>query len=139
MQIHSDDALIALREFMENNAHVGEADLIQLVNWLTQSIYFPKDNPHREAALRAGQTLRERISRVNPLERELTASVNDDERDILLQDLAKARGSLTRIRAIIEENAADWRLRLLKTSIRSYREVAFAALRNYNSAKTSGE
>ena len=139
MQIHSDDALIALREFMENNAHVGEGDLIQTVNWLTQSIYFPKDNPHREAALRAGQTLRERISRVNTLERELTESTNDDERDKVLQDLAKARGSLTRIRAIIEENAADWRLRLLKTSIRSYREVAFAALRNYKKPMPTGE
>ena len=143
MQLHSDDALIALRKFMENNAHVGEVDLLRTVNWLTRSIYFPEDNPNREAALSAGRALAERISRVSTLERELAEADNDDERDKVLQDLAKARGSLTRTRAIIEENAGEWRLRLLKTSIRSYREVAFAALRNYGDAipkaRPSGE
>ena len=138
MQIHSDDALIALRNFMDAHAHVGEDDLIRTVNWLTQSIYFPANNPSRERALATGNLLRERLLQVETLEGQLREIGSADDRDQLLQDLAQARGLLTRTRAIIEENAAPWRLRLLKTSIRSYREVAFAALRNHGSISSGG-
>ena len=139
MQLHSDDALIAWRSLMESHAHVDEDDLLRTVNWLTQTIYFPKDNPNREAALTAGRSLAQRISLLNKLERELATVSNDDDRDKVLQDLAKARGSLARARAIIADNAEIWRLRLLKTSIRSYREVAYAAMRNYGASNPSGE
>lgn len=134
MEIHSDDALIALREFMVDHAHVGEEPLLATVNWLTRSIYFPETNPYRDAALETGAALADRLSKVRSLERKLAAASDDDARDRLLQDLAKARGSLTRTRAVITENADRWRLRLLKTSIRSYREVALAALRNHKGA-----
>ena len=127
---HNDDSLIALRSFMERNAHLGEAALLATVNWMSRRAYFPEDNPASKPALAAGEALIERLATVNRLEEELDAATGADHRDQILQELLQARARLTRTRAMIEEQAGPWRLRALKTSIRSYREVALAAIRS---------
>jgi hypothetical protein len=130
-EIHSDDALIALRLFMEANAHLKTDDLLQTVNWLTQQIYFPDDH----TPLETGRQLSQRLGQVNELETKLNNTTEAEARDKLLDELQKARALLTRTRAVISNNASEWRLRLLKTSIRSYREVVHAAKRNQQAAK----
>ncbi len=127
---HNDDSLIAIRSFMEDNAHVGEAALLAVVNWMSRRAYFPEDNPTSKPALAAGAELIERLATVDRLEEALAAAEGADGRDQVLQKLLQARARLTRTRATIEEQAGAWRLRALKTSIRSYREVAMAAIRN---------
>lgn len=72
---------------------------------------------------------------MNKLETQLNNTTEAGARDKLLDELQKARALLTRTRAVISNNASEWRLRLLKTSIRSYREVVHAAQRNQQAAK----
>ncbi|NKB99191.1 MAG: redoxin domain-containing protein [Pseudomonadales bacterium] len=81
MQIHSDDALIALVRFMEQHAHVGEQDLLATVNWLTRRIYFPPEFSDRERVFELGIQLRDRLSEVQRLEHAITKDQESDERD----------------------------------------------------------
>jgi hypothetical protein len=119
MQIHSDDALVALVQFMQQHAHVGEDDLLTTVNWLTRNIYFPAGFPDRDRVFETSQQLGNRLTRVQTLEQAVSAEREVGAKDQDLQALAEARALLSRTRAIINEHADQWRLRLLKTSIRS--------------------
>ncbi len=125
-QLHSDDALIAFRTLMETSRDASQEELMDTAAWLARTTYFPETH----AALETGATLRTRLDAVATLEAQLAATEDADERDALLETLKNARALLTRSRAVVEEKAQTWRLRLLKTSIRAYREVARAAYRN---------
>ena len=124
--IHSDDALIAFRELMIASTNASEEDLLDTASWLARVTYFEPD----AEAIRLGNQLRERLELVDKQESRLAQLTDETARDLALDDLQKARALLTRTRAVITQNAKDWRLRLLKTSIRSFREVAAAAYRD---------
>ena len=123
--VHNDDALIAVRRLMEQSTQASEGDLLTLAALLARQAYFQADHP----ALTQAANLRQRLQRVRQLETQLETGT-DNQRDSLLEQLASARALLTRTRAIISEQADAWRLRSLKTAVRSYREVALAAYRN---------
>ena len=125
-QIHSDDALIAFRSFMEGSVGATLDELLDTATWLARETYVPSEH----AALAAGAELRNRLDAVTALEAQLAAAGDADQRDKVLDALKNARALLTRTRAVIDQNAQAWRLRLLKTSIRSYHEVARASFRN---------
>ena len=123
--IQSDDALIAYRQFMDGATQASEEELLTVAAWLARITYFDGD----AEALRFGQQLDQRLTRVNELEGSLAAAKDPEQRDQVLDQLTQARALLTRTRAVINEHADEWRLRLLKTGLRSYREVAKAAVR----------
>lgn len=125
--IHSDDALVAYKALMRESAGASLDDLLATASWMARQIYFNPDHP----ALNAGSQLQERLAEVRGLEQRLAQADQTDvtQRDALLQNVAAARARLTRTRAVISDKADAWRLRFLKTSIRSYREVAHAAFR----------
>ncbi len=126
MSIHSDDALIAYRGLLRSSTEASLDDLLNSASLLARQTYFPAEHK----ALAAGARLRERLDRVAELEAALTQANSAASRDTVLDQLTDARALLTRTRAIIANNAQAWRLRLLKTSIRSYREVARAVHRD---------
>ena len=124
-KIHSDDALIAWRNLMDASNGAGLQDLLDAASLLARQTYFDEDHP----ALAAGQQLRKRLDAVSLLEAEFDQTSDTDQKDALLDRLGRARALLERTRAIITQHADEWRLRLLKTSIRSYREVGRASFR----------
>ncbi len=123
-QIHNDDAIITYRDFMLR-VDAPLDSMLEAAAWLARVTYFESESN----ALRYGQILDEGLRRVAELEERLDHNLTADLKDQLLTELTQARAELTRTRAIISNHAAEWRLRLLKTSIRSYREVARAAYR----------
>jgi hypothetical protein len=121
----SDDALIAYRQLMAASQTAGLDELLLTAAWMARQTFFP--SPH--AALTAAQTLRARLDDVRRLNQALQSAATDDDRDQTLQQLARARALLERSRADIATHADAWRLRRVKTMIRSYREVALASRR----------
>ena len=124
--VHNDDALIAVRALMEQSLAATEDELLAFAAHLAKEAFYADDHPAPQQAAR----LRQRLDRVSQLEQALENTADEDVRDGILEELTQARALLTRTRAVISENAEAWRLRSLKTAIRSYREVAKAAVRN---------
>ena len=121
----SDDALVAFKSLVASSTDATEQDLLDTAAWLTRERFFT-DNA---AAIETGELLAWRLGRIRELEAALQASASADDRDELLQTLARARAGLSMTRADIDRNAAAWNLRYAKTTLRSYREVALAGLR----------
>jgi hypothetical protein len=121
----SDDALVAFKSLAAASSAASEQDLFDTAAWLTRVLYL-EDTPE---SLDAGRLLRRRLDRLAELEAMLEATTNADERDQLQQTLARARAGLTMTRAEISNNASSWNLRRVKTTLRSYREVARAETR----------
>jgi hypothetical protein len=124
-QRRSDDALVAFKNLVAQSTAADDQALLDTAAWLTRQ-RFLNDN---EAAIEAGTLLGWRLGRVRTLELELEAATNEDDKDELLHTLARARAGLSLTRAEITENADDWNLRYVKTSLRSYREVVRAQFR----------
>ncbi|MEM8766376.1 MAG: redoxin domain-containing protein [Pseudomonadota bacterium] len=120
-----DDALIAYQRLLRESPEATEADLLDSAAWLTRTLYFQDD----AEALTAGAELERRLKRIRSLEAELEAASNADEKDELLHTLARARAGLTLARNNIDRQADAWRLASVKTTLRSYREVARAEQR----------
>ncbi len=120
-----DDALIRFKAFCRASPDAGEADLLRVVAWLVRQRFFAED----AEALAAGQRLQQRLTRVRELERARREAGDDDREDEVLQSLARARAGLSLERGAIDAKADEWRLRYVKTSLRSYREVVLAELR----------
>ena len=121
LQVHSDDALIGFRTLMERSASASLDDLLAVAALLAKQAYYEVDHPALETAAHLAQ----RLDDVTRLEQSL-AGAQAEAREEILEELLDARALLTRTRAVISNRAQDWRLRSLKTSIRSYREVARA-------------
>jgi hypothetical protein len=122
----SDDALVAFKTLIADSAAAGEEDLFDTAAWVARQRFLA----NQPAALEAGQLLDWRLGRIRDLEATLsTAEDGAVETDELLQTLARARAGLSMTQADISNHADDWNLRYLKTTLRSYREVARAELR----------
>lgn len=121
-----DDALIAYRTLLRASPEATEQELLDSAGWLTRTLFFTPD----AEPLTAGTELAKRLDRVRTLEAALEAAENADERDELLHTLARARAGLTLARNDIERQASAWRLASVKTTLRSYREVAHAEQRH---------
>jgi hypothetical protein len=121
----SDDALVAFKSLVAGSTDATEQDLLDTAAWLTRQRFF-SDNA---AAIETGELLTWRLNRIQELEATLKASASADDREELLQTLARARAGLSMTRADIDRNAEAWNLRYAKTTLRSYREVALAGLR----------
>ncbi len=121
-----DDALIAYRLLLRDSPRATETELLDSAAWLTRTLFFEEG----AEALTAGSGLARRLDRVRSLETQLETAVDADERDELLHTLARARAGLTVARNDIERQATAWRLASVKTTLRSYREVARAEQRH---------
>ena len=119
----TDDSLIAFKRFAgqhaDNRGDSARADLMLAAAWLARQ-RFIEGKPE---VLRAGQDLTQRLRRVDELETALANATNPDERDQLLQTLGKARGGLSRARAVVRNGQAEWNLDYAQGMLRSYREV----------------
>ena len=106
----TDDSLIAFKRFAGqhagNRGNSARADLMLAAAWLARQ-RFIEGKPD---VLRAGQDLAQRLRRVGELEDALENAANPDERDQLLQTLGKARGGLSRARAVVRNGQAAWNL-----------------------------
>ena len=120
----SDDSTIAFKRLMEASSRADRDALHAAAAWLVRQRFF-HDTP---AAIDAGRLLARRLGRVDELEAALAAVTDDNSKDAIRQDLARARAGLSVSRADVEKNAASWNLRYAKASLRSYREVANAAM-----------
>lgn len=120
----SDDATIAFKALAAASTAATRQDLYDTAAWLTRRLFFTG----KPEALDAGTLLGNRLARIAQLEAELKAAGDADRRDELLHTLARARAGLEVTRAEISRNAAAWSLRFAKTTLRSYREVAGAAV-----------
>jgi hypothetical protein len=113
-----DDALIRFKAIcLESTA--TERELLQSAARLVRSLFFEPNH----TALDTGRELNERLLHLRDLE---TSNATD-------KSLATARAHVARVRAVVSANARAWRLRSVKTSLRSYREVARAARRGHSS------
>ena len=121
----SDDAIVAFKALMTSSTTASEEELLDSAAWLTRS-RFLSDNTE---AIALGKKLSGRLARVAELEVALEQAVDSSKEDAVLQELARARGSLSLIRAQIDQHAQQWSLRYMKASLRGYREVARAARR----------
>ena len=127
----SDDAVFAFRRMIKASPSATEQDLIDAATWMTRRLALP-DN---DEALDAGRRLRKRLSRVDELERAIASytpsSLNaalepTPTQEELVENLTKARAGLSVVRREVDKNAAAWRLRSAKTTLRVYRELARA-------------
>lgn len=121
----SDEAIVAFTALMRDSDAASDQDLLDTAAWFARSRFLPGS----EAAIALGDRLSERITRVRELEDEYEAAKGTAAEDGALQLLAKARGSLSLLRAEIDQHAGAWNLRYMKASLRGYREVARAARR----------
>ena len=121
----SDDALVAFRALMTSSTAASDEQLLDTAAWLVRSRFLPGNIE----AIALGEKLSARLNRVAELEAAHEAAKGTSEEDAALQLLARARGSLSLIRAQIDQHAAQWSLRYMKASLRGYREVARAARR----------
>ena len=118
----SDDALITFKRMVENHPNASQPDLLDVAAWLTHKLYLQGNLQ----ALKAGRDLSRRLDRVAQLEAAYAQATDDASRDALLQNVSKARAGLSLVRGTIRQNADAWRLRTVKASLRSLREVARA-------------
>ena len=125
LALRSDDALVAFKTLMREATDADDQALLDSAAWLTRQRFFA-DKPE---AIEAGELLAWRLGRIRELERSLEQATGEDARDELLHTLARARAGLSTTRATIDNNAEAWNLRYVKTSLRSYREVARAEIR----------
>ncbi len=116
----SDDAVFAYRKLIRMSPAADREALYNTAAWMARELFFA---PSADA-LAAGQELGQRLARVRELEEALAGP--GAEREALETQLAAARAGLSRLRADINRNADAWRLRSVKTTIRSYRELSRA-------------
>lgn len=121
----SDDATIAYKTLVRRSDSVSEQDLLDSASWLTRTLFF-SDHPD---AVAAGKLLAWRLDRIDQLEQALAAAQDDEERDEVAQNLARARAGLVMTRAEIDAQSDTWNLRYAKTTLRSYREVVLGEVR----------
>lgn len=121
----SDDATIAYRSLVRRSGSVSEQDLLSSAAWLTRTLFF-FDHPD---AVAAGKLLAWRLDRIDQLEQALAAAQDNEKRDEVAQNLARARAGLVMTRAEIEAQSDTWNLRYAKTTLRSYREVVLGEVR----------
>ena len=117
-----DRALMDYQQLLSTSPAASGEEMLQSAAWLTRSVFFSDD----AEALTAGRDLARRLGRIRDLETALENATDADERDELLHTLARARAGLTLARTEIEKHANAWRLSSVKTTLRSYREVARA-------------
>lgn len=134
-QRRSDDALVAFRELVARSTAADDQALLDTAAWLTRQ-RFLSDNAR---AIEVGELLAWRLGRIRELEMALETVVNEDEKDQLIHTLAQARAGLTMTRAEISNQADEWNLRFVKTSLRSYREVARAEMRVRSTGQEAAE
>jgi hypothetical protein len=120
-----DDALVAFKALMTASTAASSEQLLNTASWLTRSRFLPGNTE----AIALGNKLGARLLRVAQLETAHATAKGTQGEDAALQELARARGSLSLIRAEIDQHAAQWSLRYMKASLRGYREVARAARR----------
>ncbi|MEM7099371.1 MAG: redoxin domain-containing protein [Pseudomonadota bacterium] len=127
----SDEAVFEYRRFLELQAIRSEKILMQTVRHLVNALFYA-DRPE---VGEKGKELERRLNRVRTLEQTLetileqTGGSASDEHDQALHTLAAARAGLTKVRAEISQNAQRWNLRSAKTTLRAYRELSLAYLR----------
>ncbi len=119
-----DDAVFAYRKLIRMSPAADREALYNTAAWMARELFFA---PSADA-LAVGTELGQRIARVRELETQLAAA--GDERDTVEAQLAAARAGLSGVRARINQNADDWRLRSVKTTIRAYRELSRAGTLN---------
>ncbi len=112
----SDEATIAYRQYMRSVATIhNEAELLAAAAWIArESVGLP------EEAMITGRALNQALIRQR--------GIGDSSKETQKRDDAEA--DLKRLRGVVVKNENNWRLRSLKTLLRSYRELSFAALRN---------
>jgi len=118
----SDDAVFAFRRLISVSPAADRQALFATAAWLTRSQFF-SDKPE---ALELGAQLQSRVARVQELRQQHEDTTDDNSKDELLHQLARARAGLAATRADVERNAQRWNLRYAKTTLRSYRELARA-------------
>ena len=121
----SDDAMVAFTTLMRESRAASDEELLDAAAWLVRSRFLP-DN---ETAIALGTRLSERLARVRSLETAYDGARGTAREDAALQQLSRARGSLSLLRAEIDTHAQAWNLRYMKASLRGYREVARAVRR----------
>ncbi len=119
-----DDAVFAYRKLIRMSPAADREALYNTAAWMARELFFA---PSADA-LAVGTELGQRLARVRELETQLAAA--GDERDSVEAQLAAARAGLSGVRARINQNADDWRLRSVKTTIRAYRELSRAGTLN---------
>lgn len=124
-----DPSLIRFKNLMESLPEVSEQDMLIAAAWLTREVFLGEHLDHSVEAISTGKLLIRRLERLQQFEQAHSNASNEDEKDRTLHDLARARGGLTLTRSTISNNAAQWRLKTAKAMMRSYREVARAAVR----------
>ncbi len=125
----SDDAVFAFRRFLSDSSITDEQVLFDTVNWFVRDLFYPQGSE----AIAAGVDLRRRLDLVAEREAAQASAQNSAEQDDALHKLALARATLTRARALVSKNADEWRLRSVKTTLRSYRELVRSYLRSNES------
>lgn len=134
-QRKSDDALIAYKQLMAQSTQASPEELLATASWITRQVFFTDNDgemQHR-GALILGEELAQRLSAISQLNDELKNAANATVKDQVLQRLSTARALLAKTQASISNQADSWSLRFVKTSIRSFREVARAATRKTES------
>ncbi len=120
-----DDAMFAFKHLVITS-DAAEADLLDAAAWLVRATLLEGN----AAAADLGRDLQRRLDRVRALETLERGSVGTPQHDAHLHALAAARAGLTRLRADISRQSAQWRLDSAKTMLRGYREVVLAAARS---------
>ena len=123
--LDSDDATVAFKALMRSSTRASDTELLDTAAWLVRQRFLANN----AEAIALGLKLNARLIRVRELESVHAASKGTAAEDAALQELTRARGSLSLLRAEIDANANQWALRYLKASLRGYREVARAARR----------
>ncbi|MEM7019633.1 MAG: redoxin domain-containing protein [Pseudomonadota bacterium] len=123
-----DEALIAFRGMIRVYKAQGITDeaLLKLPGWVMRQRFFNGETQ----IIDLGTKLQQRLERVSELREQHQAATDEGEKDKLLHTLARARGSLSPIRAEINNKIDSRRLSSAKTLIRTYREVVRAAIRS---------
>ncbi len=134
-QRKSDDALIAYKQLMAQSTQASPEELLATASWIARQVFFTDDDGEtkNKSALILGEELEQRLSAIRRLNSELKNAANATVKDQVLQRLSTARALLARTQASISKQADSWSLRFVKTTIRSFREVARAATRKTKS------
>ena len=96
----SDDAIVAFKALMVSSTAASDEQLLDTAAWFIRSRFLP-DNTQ---AIALGKKLSARLNRVAELETAFEAAKRTPEEDAALQLLARARGSLSLIRAEIDQH-----------------------------------
>ena len=110
-----DAAIFSYRRFLEASDY-SEAELLSAAGWLSKTAMDLDSD-----AVQLGTTLNDLLNRL----RSIRQSNEPDNRQ-----LADIQGELDVVRTAIRNNAGKWRLNRIKTTLRSYRELSLASLRN---------